>query len=84
MRMVTDDFNPVFTQIYLDNGNNTWDGVATETLYQPGVNDPVLDANGADRITVFVLNDIPAALSNGDLGNSRLDVQSTTLAVVRH
>ena len=75
---VTDDFNPVFSQIYLDNGNNTWDGIATETLYQPGINDPVLDANGTDRITVFVLNDIPAALSNGDLGNSRLDVQSTT------
>jgi uncharacterized repeat protein (TIGR01451 family) len=75
---LTDQFDPTNARIYLDNGNNTWDGIATETLYQPGINDPVLDANGADRITVFVLNDIPGALSNGDLGNSRLDAQSTT------
>lgn len=75
---VTDDFDPTSPRIYLDNGNSTWDGIATETLYVPGTNDPVLDANGVDRITVFVLNDIPAALANGDLGNSRLDVQATT------
>lgn len=75
---VSDQFDPVNARIYLDNGNSVWEGTAVETLYQPGVNDPVLDANGTDRINIYVLNEIPAALVNGNLGNSRLDVQANT------
>ncbi|MDH5633376.1 MAG: hypothetical protein OEZ10_10345 [Gammaproteobacteria bacterium] len=74
----TDQFDPLNPRIFLDNGNGVWDGVAVETLYQPGVNEPVLDANGVDRVTVFVVNDIPAALAVGALGHSRLDAQAMT------
>lgn len=75
---ITDQFDPVNARIYFDEGNGSWDGATVETLYVPGVNDPILDANGIDRIQLYVVNDIPAALTIGDLGNSRLDVTVNT------
>jgi uncharacterized repeat protein (TIGR01451 family) len=78
--LVGDDFDPVLGSIYLDaNGNGLYDA-GVDTLYQPGVNDPLLDANtpaAADAV-VFVLNDIPAALVSGQLGASRLLAVSNT------
>lgn len=73
-----DNFDPVNARIYLDNGNGVFDGTVTETLYVPGVNDPVLDANGVNAIVIFTLNDIPAALATGNTGFSRLVAAATT------
>ena len=74
-----DDFDPVNPRIHIDgNGNSMYDGPAVDPLYVPGGNDPELDANGSDSITIFALNDIPAGRSDGDTGDSRLQVQSTT------
>jgi uncharacterized repeat protein (TIGR01451 family) len=73
-----DAFDPVFASVYFDaNANGLYDA-GTDTLYAPGLNDPVLDANGADDVVVFVLNDIPAGLASGDLGNSELLAASNT------
>ncbi len=74
-----DDFDPVNPRIYLDgNGNGSFDGVATDPLYVPADNDPVLDANGTDSITIFVLNDIPSGYTSGNTGDSRLLVTAAT------
>ncbi len=78
--LVGDDFDPVLGSIYLDaNANGIYDA-GVDTLYQPGVNDPQLDASvpTADDVVVFVLNDIPAALPSGQLGASRLRAASRT------
>ncbi|HEU4431337.1 MAG TPA: hypothetical protein VFT98_21435 [Myxococcota bacterium] len=73
-----DAFDPVFASIFFDaNANGLYDA-GTDTLYSPGLNDPVLDANGLDDVVVFVLNDIPAALASGDLGDSELLAASNT------
>ena len=75
----SDDFDPLNPRIHFDgNNNNSYDGPAVDPLYTPGSNDPQLDANGNDSVVLFVLNDIPAGLADGENGNSRLSVQSTT------
>jgi len=75
----SDNFDPSNGRIYLDgNGNNNYDGPVLDPLYTPGSNDPLLDANGSDSIVLFILNDIPAALPNGNTGDSLLTVQSNT------
>jgi len=74
-----DDFDPGNPRIHIDgNGNSSYDGPATDPLYVPGSNDPVLDANATDSVTIFALNDIPAGRSDGETGDSRLQVQSAT------
>lgn len=72
-----DDFDPTLVGLYFDtNGNGVYDP-GTDQQYVAGTNDPALDADAS--ITIFVLNDIPAAgLSNGDLGNSQLAATSKT------
>lgn len=71
-----DQFDPVLVDIYLDtNGNGNYDA-GIDTQYIAGTNDPVLAAD-AD-ITIFVLNNIPAALNSGDLGDSQLTATSNT------
>jgi uncharacterized repeat protein (TIGR01451 family) len=75
-----DQFDPVFASVYFDaNANGLYD-VGVDTLYTPGTNDPVLNANvpALDDVVVFVLNDIPAALASGDLGDSELLAVSAT------
>jgi len=78
--LLGDAFDPVFASVYFDaNANGLYDA-GVDTLYAPGTNDPVLDANVAalDDVVVFVLNDIPAALASGDLGDSELLAASST------
>jgi uncharacterized repeat protein (TIGR01451 family) len=78
--LVGDDFDPAYVSIYFDaNGNGLYD-VGVDTLYAPGTNDPQLDANvpALDDVVVFVLNDIPAALASGNLGDSELLATSAT------
>lgn len=73
-----DQFNPAFVDIYLDANGNGIFNPGVDTLYNPGVNDPVLAANAS--LTVFVRNNIPAGLNSGDLGNSQLTATSNTLS----
>jgi uncharacterized repeat protein (TIGR01451 family) len=69
-------FNPSPVGLYLDtNDNGTYDA-GLDPQYVPAMNDPLLPADGS--LTVFVLNDIPAGVSDGDLGNCRLTATSNT------
>jgi uncharacterized repeat protein (TIGR01451 family) len=69
-----DDFNPILGDIYLDsNGSGTYEP-GTDEFYVAGSNDPVLGAG--ESIVVFLLNDIPPDLDDGDEGDSRLTATS--------
>ncbi len=74
-----DDFDPVASGassgLYLDaNGNSTYDsGVDTE--YTGAGDNFSLGSDSA--LTVFLVNDIPAAAADGDTGDSELTVTST-------
>ncbi|MFA5516570.1 MAG: hypothetical protein WDA20_09815 [Desulfuromonadales bacterium] len=71
-----DQFDPTLAGVYLDsNGNGLYDA-GTDTLYTAGGNDPVLAADGSIRL--FILNDIPAGLVDGNLGQSRLSAAANT------
>lgn len=77
---VSEQFDPVLTDIYIDsNGNDIFDA-GIDTLYAPGVNDPVLAADAAQ--TVFVRNNIPTGLNGGDLGDTELVATSSTASGV--
>lgn len=69
-----DDFDPAFTTLVLDaNGNNLYDP-AVDTVYTPGVNDPVLAADAS--LAVFVLCDIPSGPDADDTGDIRVTATS--------
>lgn len=75
----SDDYDPQNARIHIDgNGNNVYDGPALDPLYVAGSNDPQLDANGADSVVLFVLNDTPGGVGNGDTGDSQLTAASIT------
>jgi len=75
----TDDFDPDTARIFIDgNGNDLFDGAAADPEYLPGTNDPLLDANGQNQITVFVMNSVPSGQANGVIGGSQLLALSTT------
>lgn len=72
-----DDFDPVpaVPAIYFDsNANGVFD--AADQAYSPGVNDPVLAPDAS--VNVFIVNDIPGAVANGDIGRSQITASSTT------
>ena len=71
-----DDFDPNLVGIYLDSNVNGVYDPGTDAQYIPGTNDPVLAADAA--VSIFVLNNIPGGLLDGDLGDSRLTVTSNT------
>ena len=73
-----DDFDPspAVPSIYLDSNSNDIYEPGIDPAYSPGVNDPDLPAD-ASR-TLFILNDIPAGLSNGAGGNSRLEATAVS------
>lgn len=71
-----DQFDPAVVDLYLDANANGMFETGVDTLYVPGTNDPVLAADAAQ--VIFVRNDIPAGLNNGDLGDSRLSATSNT------
>ena len=76
---VSDQFDPVNGNIYLDSNNNgLFDGIGTDALYVPGTNDPVLDANNIDSQIIFLVSDIPAGLAINDLGASELTANALT------
>jgi uncharacterized repeat protein (TIGR01451 family) len=67
-----DQFNPTFTSIVIDtNGDGA--NNAGDTTYVSG--SPLALAAG-ESVTVFVLNDMPALLTNNDIGLTQLKAQS--------
>ncbi len=67
------DFSPSSMQIYFDtNSSGLYD--AGDTLYTPAVNDPALAAGTTLR--VFVVSDMPLGLTEGDVSDIRLTVNS--------
>jgi uncharacterized repeat protein (TIGR01451 family) len=59
-----DNYDPVVTQIYLDNGDGVFDA-STDALYTAGANDPL---NPDQSITVFVLATTPGTVVDGNRG----------------
>ena len=75
--VVGDDFDPVPATpgIYFDSdGSGTLS--AGDEPYTPGTNDPVLAPDAA--LDVLLVNDIPAAIGNGQIGRSELTATSLT------
>lgn len=72
-----DDFDPIeaVPAIYFDT-DGSGDFNAGDQPYTPGVNDPNLAAD--DSIDVFLVNDIPAGVVNGNIGRSELTATSAT------
>jgi len=71
-----DDFDPTLADLYIDsNGSGGYDPGIDE-LYVAGVNDPTLTAG--ESVVIFVSNDIPLGLLDGDEGDSQLMATSNT------
>lgn len=72
-----DDFDPIpaVPSIYFDT-DSSGDLSAPDTPYNPGVNDPNLAADAS--VDILIVNDIPAALADGNIGFSQLSASSTT------
>lgn len=75
--LLGDNFDPVPASpfIYFDT-DGSGDLSLADVPYVAGGNDPVLAADAS--VTVIVVNDIPAATADGDLGRSELRATSTT------
>ncbi len=75
--IVGDDFDPIpsVTAIYFDT-DGSGDFSAGDVAYVPATNDPVLAADAS--IDVLLLNDIPGAVVNGNIGRSQLTATSAT------
>ncbi|HTO07648.1 MAG TPA: hypothetical protein VMR86_11415 [Myxococcota bacterium] len=71
-----DQFDPTNARLYLDSNGSTAYEPGVDALYQPGVNDPTIAADGS-RL-VFALLDIPAGRVNGDVGNVIVRATSKT------
>jgi uncharacterized repeat protein (TIGR01451 family) len=74
-----DQFDPTNARLYLDTNGTTVYEPGVDPLYQLGLNDPVLAADGARF--VFVLADIPPSRVNGDRGDAELTATSLTGSV---
>lgn len=72
-----DDFDPVpaVPAIYFDT-DSSGDFNIGDVAYNPGVNDPVLAADAS--LDIFIVNDIPAAVVNGQIGLSQLTATALT------
>jgi uncharacterized repeat protein (TIGR01451 family) len=70
-----DAYDPTDVRIYLDDGDGVFEP-AQDTLYSPGVNNPVL-APDASRV-IWVSSDTPAGRATGDTGVVRLTATAVT------
>lgn len=72
-----DDFDPVpaVPPIYFDT-DGSGDFNAGDVAYVPGTNDPLLAADAS--VDVFLVNDIPGGVANGETGLSQLTATSLT------
>ena len=75
--LVGDDFDPVpsATPIFFDT-DGSGDLNVGDVPYSAGVNDPVLAADAT--VDVFIVNDIPGIVANGNIGFSQLTATSLT------
>lgn len=75
--LAADDFDPApaVPAIYFDS-DASGDLTAGDQPYVAGTNDPVLAADAS--VDVLLVNDIPAAVANGDIGRSQLTATSAT------
>ncbi len=71
------DFNPVAQTpaIYFDT-DGSLDFSPGDVAYSPGSNDPALLPDAS--VSILIVNDIPAAVNNGDVGRSALSAVSGT------
>jgi len=72
-----DDFDPLPTvpPIYFDT-DGSGDFTAADIAYSAGTNDPVLTADAS--VDILLVNDIPVAALNGQIGRSELTATSAT------
>ena len=70
-----DNYDPVVTQIYIDNGDGLFDA-STDTPYTAGANDPSLNPDAS--VTVFVVATTPASVVDGNRGTVSLVAAATT------
>ncbi len=70
-----DDYDPTVTQIWLDNGDGSFD-TGTDTLYTSGANDPSIEPDAS--ITVFLLGTTPGTVADGDRGIVSLTAAAKT------
>ncbi len=75
-----DQFDPAWTDIYLDANNNGTFEILLDTLYAPGTNDPLLSPDATQ--VIFIRNSIPAGLTDGNLGDTQLVATSLTASGV--
>lgn len=75
--LVGDNFDPIAAvpAIFFDT-DASGDFNAGDVQYTPGTNDPSLAADAS--IDVFLVNDIPGAVVNGNIGRSQLTATSAT------
>lgn len=73
---VSDDFDPTTSAIYLDSNSNGIYNDGVDTLYSPGVNDPLVAMN--DSLVLFVLSNIQASLNPADEAEINLTTTSKT------
>ena len=71
-----DNFDPTLVQIVLDTNNNGVYDPGVDTVYVAGTNDPVLTPDQSTN--VFVITNVPATQSNGDLADVRLTATAVT------
>lgn len=70
-------FDPVITKLWLDDGDGVLEtGPGGDTEFSAGNNDPLLASDAS--VLVFVVSDIPAGRTDGDLGNVRLEAEADT------
>lgn len=75
-QLVGDDFDVSTPTLYLDsNSNGVFDSLS-DLLYIPGTNDPSLSPNAI--VNIFIVSDVPSALSAGQQSNLRLTASSVT------
>lgn len=72
-----DDFDPVpaLPPIFFDT-DGSGDFNVGDLPYNPGVDDPVLPADGS--VDIFLVNDIPGTVANAEIGFSQLTATSLT------
>ena len=75
--IVNDDFDPTLASpaIYFDS-DNSGDFSGSDLAYSPGANDPTLAADASIRL--FVVNNIPNTVVNGNRGRSQLTAAAAT------
>jgi len=73
-----DQFSPVLVGIYIDDGDGIFEPGTDDPVYIPGTATPPVPEDGG--LNIFVVNDIPLGLSNGDIGRSELTAACQTAA----